>query len=37
MGKYLDVYVDAHFAGNLDQDKSLDRETVQYRHGYIVM
>ena len=36
-GKYLDVYVDYEFAGNWDQDNSLDRDTTQSRHGYRVM
>ena len=35
--KYLEVYVDANFAGNWDKYHSLDRDTERSRNGYIIM
>ena len=32
-GKYLEVYVDANFAGNWYKYESLDRDTERSRHG----
>ena len=36
-GKYLEVYVDADFAGNWEKDHSLEKDTERSRHGYIIM
>jgi hypothetical protein len=35
-GKDLEVFVDADFAGNWDQDEHEDRDTARSRHGFIV-
>jgi len=33
----LEVFVDADFAGNWDQDETDDRDTARSRHGYLIM
>mmetsp|Transcript_22323 Transcript_22323/g.48518 ORF Transcript_22323/g.48518 Transcript_22323/m.48518 type:complete len:523 (+) Transcript_22323:114-1682(+) len=35
--KGLEVFVDADFAGNWDQEESNDRDTARSRHGYVIM
>ena len=37
MGKELEVYVDADFAGNWDPKEYTDRDTARSRHGYVIM
>jgi hypothetical protein len=34
--KQLEVYVDADFAGNWDQDEIEDMDTARSRHGYLI-
>jgi hypothetical protein len=36
MDKELEVYVDADFAGNWDQEETEDRDTARSRHGYLI-
>jgi len=38
LSRGLEVYVDADFAGNWNQDEAvLDRDTTRSRHGYIIL
>ena len=37
IGRGLEVYVDADFAGNWNKEESEDRDTARSRHGYVIM
>ena len=37
IGKDMEVYVDADFAGNFDKEDTASRDTARSRHGYLIM